>query len=264
MARLVVGNAVYHEVDLGSFHENEVQSALEARAHLLYPGFLFVPFTMSVEGAGASKRPDFILIENDYRCCWIGEVELVSHSLYGHVIPQVRTFREGVYGVTHAAHAKQRNGLVDEGRLARLLATDQPGVLVMANRFEAAWHNALRPEGAELAVFEMFRRADRAEFIFRANGFAPEAPGTRLSWLETDHSIPRLVRVHTPSALAPSEGPMEIEFKGAVTDWWLQLYEDKGWLRPVYGNPLQQQVIYELIRGPEGRLRIQEVKGQQT
>lgn len=260
MARLVVGNQVFHEVDLGCFHEHEVEAALKARAHLLYPGFQFVAFTATVEDGHNARQPDFLLIEQEYRSWWVGEVEMINHSLYDHVLPQVQVFRDGVYEGRHAAAAASKSTWVDESRLGLLIASERPGVLVIANRFDAQWQTTLRAEGVELGVFEMFRREDLTEFIFRANGFAPEAPGERLTLLEVDRSIERLVRLGTPSALPASATKIQIDVNGAMTDWTISVHGDKGWLRAEGGHRLERDAKYELIRGLDGRLRMEKAE----
>src|SRR5689334_16688900 len=41
------------------------------------------------------SRPDLALVAKDLSHWFVIEVELISHSLEGHVLPQVRTFRYG-------------------------------------------------------------------------------------------------------------------------------------------------------------------------
>ena len=93
----------------------------------------------SVKHVGREKhRRDLALIDPQYRYWWVIEVELIGHSLQGHVIPQVRTFVEGRYDKTHAAALAKRSKKLDPQKLAAMMLGEAPNVVVISNRVEAS------------------------------------------------------------------------------------------------------------------------------
>lgn len=64
----------------------------------LYPDCRVVPFKPLIECDAEGWRPDLALVEKGFAYWFVIEVELATHSLQKHVIPQVRAFRLGEYG----------------------------------------------------------------------------------------------------------------------------------------------------------------------
>jgi len=123
------------------------------------------------------------------------------------------------------------------------------------NHFNKDWESAIRFEGAELGVFEMFRQSDRAVFVFRINGYSPQSLGEELSFVEVDPGMPRLLRVLTPSALPGHNGDViQVAINGIFSDWIIQLYEDKAWLNPRGGHSLDAGINYIFKKTSDGSL----------
>ena len=62
------------------------------------------------------------MISTDYRHWVVVEVEMSRHSLYSHVIPQVRTIREASYTQEYAAYIHGKCPTLDEGTLGDMIA----------------------------------------------------------------------------------------------------------------------------------------------
>ncbi len=255
MSKIIDGSKQYYEVNLGSFHEPEIQRVIASKSNDIYPGFFYAPFEVLINSEYGSNKADFLLVECEYRSWWVCEVELLHHSLHEHVLPQIKTFRDGIYDEKHVEYATKKNHQIDPIRFRVLIETEHPGILVVVNRYDREWDLAIKYEGAELGIFELFRLSDRAEYIFRINGYTPHSPGELLTYVEVDQGMRRLLRVFTPSALPGHHGDIiHVAMNGVVSDWKIQLYADKAWLNPLGGHNLQADSRYKLKRSPEGTM----------
>ena len=101
-----------------AFFESEFEAVILQNVHLLCPNAILVPFKQTVfVSEYESKRPDLALIDLDYRFWWVIEVELASHSLSGHVVPQTRVLLEGRYGTEHIDALLRQKPSLDRDRL---------------------------------------------------------------------------------------------------------------------------------------------------
>lgn len=108
-----------------------------------------------------------------------------------------------------------------------------------------------------LTVVEIFR-SERNRHAFRLNGDYPSAPGHEISTVRLDPVIPRLVIVESPAGLeSPDDGQLLIDFEGATTKWTKVAASDKVWLSPIRSNPLEPGLRYALIKGEDGRLKLE-------
>lgn len=255
MAKILVGTKQYYEVNLGCFHEPEIQEVITSKSSYIYPGFYYANFDVAVNSEYGTNKPDFLLVESDYRSWWVGEIELIDHSLNGHVLPQIRTFRDGTYNQIHVSYAVNKNDQIDSIRFGVLIETIRPNILVVLDRYNEEWESAIKFEGAKLGIFEMFRRKDIADFIFRINGFIPQSFGDMLTFVEVDPWIHRLLRVEIPSALPGHNGDViPISINSVVSDWKIQMYEDKAWLNPIGGHILEVGTKYSLKKTSDDSL----------
>ena len=247
MGKLIQGDKVFERCDLNLFYEVEVQDQITARSDLVFPGYLYATFSEPIDGPAGRKKADFVLVENQYRCWYVGEVERVGHSLYSHVIPQVQTFRDGYYNDRHANAIKAKNPAIDLERLKVLMANEPPIVYVLVDRLASDWPEAIRHEQAKLGIFEIYRRVGLTEFIFRVNGESPASFSTFLSFCTHHTSIPRLMRLETPSALdIPNKTRIEVEFEERVGSWTVIKDQIAVLLMPDGGNMLETGYKYEL------------------
>lgn len=140
-----------------------------------------------------------------------------------------------------------QNPSVDRTRLAVLLSTVPPTVYVIADRWEKQWEDAIRFERAIFGVFEIYRRRDVTDFAFRVNGDAPIAHSTLLSKCSHYRSIPRLMRLDTPSAIdLPTKSKVLIDVDGSLQEWIIVRDGLAVFLDPVGGNLLAEGCTYEL------------------
>jgi hypothetical protein len=258
VAKIIYRNEVYQEISLKMFLESEVQDAFASRAHLVFPGYNYSRFDAIIRYENDSARPDFVLIEQGYRAWYIGEIEMVRHDLFGHVLRQIRVFVSGEYGVEHLKQIIDRRPDLDQTRLQLLVETVQPTVLVLSDKMEESWKTAIHSEGAKMAVFEIFRREQSADLLFRVNGYEPEIPGVFLSHCEFDRSLPRLLRVLIPAGVPAVHGQkLVIEYEGILSEWVYVVADDKAWLNPIGYPDLPRDIRYRLNLVPNGKLKLE-------
>ncbi|MBC7488848.1 MAG: hypothetical protein H7240_01245 [Glaciimonas sp.] len=231
---------------------------MASRAQILFPGYIYTRFTAEVYSAEHGyKIPDFALIEQGYRRWYIGEVERAQHPLHSHVLPQVHTFREGEYGPSHVKSVLKYTPSLDEERLKLLFANTPPTVIVVVNRPNQVWAEAMHSSNALLSIFEIFRLGDSAEFVFRINGDNVNTFDTQLSYCVVDESFKQAIRVLTPAAVPFSDGSkIPVVYNGIESEWVFRIFGLKGWLIPVNKSDFPPEKNFSLNLGQEQRLHL--------
>src|ERR1700730_17442443 len=99
MRTIMVGDChvdrVYRQSDPDAPSESEFEFCVARALSCVYPDFRCVVFNGSFRYDDRTYRPDLALVANDFSHWFLIEVELVSHSFEGHVLPQVQAFRYG-------------------------------------------------------------------------------------------------------------------------------------------------------------------------
>jgi hypothetical protein len=219
MARLRYRNSWFDEVNSTSFYETEFESVLLQNADLLVPGAHLVPFKQAISDYNqTSNCPDLALIDPAYRFWWVIEVELTSHSLRGHVLPQVRTFVEGRYGPEHVRALLRYGPALDERRLREMLRGDPPEIVVIADRFLDEWQRELRKVGVHYAVFNLFRSPENLDIMY-FDGSLPSLNAHHIS-RAIPIGITRMLRLLSPAAVPGENGStLQVFFHGRPTMW---------------------------------------------
>jgi hypothetical protein len=249
--RILVGDDWHDPVDTAPTYESAFEGVVRSQARVLFPGYRALPFKCTVENETSSARADFALIERRYLNWWVVEVEMAHHSLQSHVAPQVVTLSTARYGPKEADYLSRQAPDLPKERIADLLRGLPPKVLVIVNRPTSKdWQLTLRPLGAELAVFEIFR-SDRDRYVYRVDGFLPVAGDEVASecWLEP--SMPWMLRIAAPAGLSlPADRPIEILWNGRETRWLRQAGRDMIWLVCTDRNPLSVDERYLVVQVP--------------
>lgn len=219
MARLRYRNSWFEEVDSTTFYETEFEAVILQNADLLVPGAHLLSFKQAIsDEALNSNCPDLALIDPQYRFWWVIEVELTSHGLFNHVLPQVMTFVEGRYGREHVRALLRQNPALDERRLTDMLRGDAPEVVVIANRFLDQWQRELHRIGVHYAVFNLFRSAENIDIMY-FDGSLPSLSSQHLS-RAVPVGVPRMLRLLSPAAVPGANGTkLRISFRGRPTIW---------------------------------------------
>lgn len=123
--------------------ETEFELIVAKALMCIYPGYHCFPFGGTFKLEDNVSRPDIALVAKDLSHWFVIEVELVSHSLHGHVLPQIRTFRYGEPQsdcISVLAKALSMN----RSQIQTLLLTVPRTVAVIVNKRHRDWEISLQ------------------------------------------------------------------------------------------------------------------------
>jgi hypothetical protein len=253
--RLLVGHEWYEGLASEVWLESTYEAVIQSNAELLFPTWYLVPFKTMLEGADGVRKPDFALIDRQYRQWWIVEVELAHHSLNRHVLPQVDAFRTARLTRSHAAYLSARQPELDEKSLWQMMLGAPPRVLVTVNQPRPNWVQPLAAKNAILMIVEPFR-SHQNRIVLRVNGEQPEAAPEIVS--QCRRHLARMFRVDSPAKLGGQHNDhFEIEFAGEVSMWVRLDVADAVYLRSMRGNVLGDFNRMALIRDDDDRLHFE-------
>ena len=255
MPRLYHKGEWFDEVSPSSMAEAEFESLLIQNAELLRPNSVIVPFKKTVYSPENSARADLAMISNDYRDWVVVEVEMSHHSLYGHVIPQVRTLREASYTREYAAYICKKSPSLDEEKLDIMMRGEPPDVLVIVNKPDEEWQRELRRYGVSMMVFEIFRSVLN-KTIFVVDGEPPKLAQNFLSELSFGF-LPRCLLLSSPAALPIEPGvQFPILVDEQITYWERFHTATEAYLTPVGTLPIPPGRRYALTQSNSGEYMI--------
>lgn len=111
------------------------------------------PLVRDWHGHGA--KPDIAIISNDLDDWYVAEVELASHSISGHIAPQLETLRNGIYDRSLVPSLQKAFPDVGVETLTRLTTRD-PGLLCIVDQYTDAISRTCRSSGFDLVVLEPY------------------------------------------------------------------------------------------------------------
>lgn len=146
MKRLMVGDCVLEKLFSVSDPDAPIEIDFEASVvkalSCFYPKYDCIVFGGSFLHEGKVAKPDLALVAKDLSHWFVIEVELLSHSLEGHVLPQVRTLRYGSPQDNCAAILSRELGWSYES--SRTFVQVAPrGTAVVANKRDIRWEQML-------------------------------------------------------------------------------------------------------------------------
>lgn len=111
------------------------------------------PLVRDSHGHGA--KPDIAIVSNDLDDWYVAEVELASHSISGHIAPQLETLRNGIYDRSLVPSLQRAFPDVGVETLTRLTNRD-PGLLCIVDQYTERISRTCRSSGFDLAVLEPY------------------------------------------------------------------------------------------------------------
>jgi hypothetical protein len=112
----------------------------------LQPDCIIFPFHPKVHHDDAVWIPDLAVVDKDFGYWFVIEVEIATHHLEKHVIPQVTAFCEGRYG-ENTVEILSSALAVKKQRAETLLATIPRDVVVVSNKRDEKWNQKLAALG---------------------------------------------------------------------------------------------------------------------
>jgi hypothetical protein len=251
VARLLHRGEFYDSISPGALFEDDYERLLIANRLELYPAWHLVKFKQIVESEYGSARADLALIDKRYRGWWVVEVERGSHSLSGHVEPQVRSLATGQYTTAHADALHRELPTLNARALTELVRGEQPRVLVLVNEPRPEWKADLARWKAKVGVVEIFR-SHRDVDVLRVNGDHPDDLGDVITYCKLDPLLPTALLVSSPAAIGVRNGErVELLYNGGLTEWKRIDSADSAWLMPTRRAPLPEEPSNYLIMEDE-------------
>lgn len=256
VSTLLVGeckpNHLFHIWDADAASEAEFEGIVARALGCIYQNYTVIVFGGSFRYEGYVSKPDLALIAKDYSHWFIVEVELVSHSLYGHVLPQVRAFQYGDAQSDCVSILVRETGQ-SKVQIETFLKVVPRSVAVVANRRHRDWEIALGSHQIQLLSVSAFTSPSGIEAI--------EVDGrleVRLEHLgfgrfsATDRAI-RFPR----SVLLPDGEVMIDDPSGASASWFVTRDGNFAWVVKRVGHPDYSHGSYlQLTRAVGGTLSI--------
>ena len=213
-----------------------------------FPKYKCIMFGGTFIHEGRTYRPDMAMVARDFSHWFIIEVELTSHSLYQHVLPQVRAFR---YGEPQADCASSL-ALALEVSLsqARTLIDRIPyAVAVVANRDNSEWAIALASHGIQMLTVSAYSCPQGIE--------ATEINGTLeviSDSLGFGEYLASLRSLRFAILLRVPDGRIQIRDQYGSLSWWLvQRDEGTTWLTREIGTPdIEDRRHVQLVATSDG------------
>lgn len=240
-------------VDPTEFSEAEFETHVYSALKCVYKDYYCIPFGGSFEFDGDVKVADLALIHKTFSHWFVIEVELVSHSLHNHVVPQVRCFQYGKPRNTCIQYLCRYIPGCSEAQAQTLMNFVPRSVAVVANRTEPEWVNALRSVNVQFMAVSVFKGHDD-RFAFETDG-SLNVPHVSLGFF-TYSAATRTIRMDRSCGMP--EGVVQIEDPyGSVGLWTVRGSEDALWVTKNLGDPgFRDRVLLQVLRTQTGKLTL--------
>lgn len=202
----------YDAIPPGALYEYEFEDILMQHRDALFPGFKGARFNPTLTTHLGNVQADMILVDAEYRTCYVVEVELSTHPLNRHVLPQIEKIAAAKLGDQHADWLCARQSHFDNARLRALFRDVPHSTVLLANGPTPHWDDGLRTlPGIYRALVEVFR-SPLNRTILRVNGVQPEGPGDLITGLTPGAGLLKSAyRVAVPSSIGDEVTAMDTE-----------------------------------------------------
>ncbi len=233
---------------------SEAQFELDVAKALacLYPNHRCISFTGSFRHGDRVFRPDLALVAKDYSHWFVIEVELLTHSLHNHVLPQVRAFKSGEPQPDCVTQLAVRLG-IGCGEAQSLLHLVPKEVAVVANKSDYGWERTLKGSGVQMIVVSVYKSAQDAVAVEIEGDLeaAVESLGFG-QYSATDRSLRFRKDIRLPAGTVQLFDPA-----GGLSSWNVVQGPDAVWVTKAVGVPnLPHNAHIQVMKTIEGRLSL--------
>lgn len=256
MSTILIGNCedqnLYHLWDADAAREAEFEYVVAKALMCIYPDYKCVVFNGGFRFDNDVSRPDLALIAKDYSHWFIIEVELTSHSLSRHVLPQIRAFQYGTPEPDCITVLVRETGLL-ESQIQRFLNVVPRSVAVIANKRNREWEIAMDSHQVQYLVVSAYNSSKGAQAI-EVDGrlfVLKEHLGYGV-FFATDRSL------RFPRTVSLPDGEIMIDdVAGVGALWFVSRDAQYAWITRRLGTPdLPNEASVQLIREHGGRISI--------
>ena len=254
MRTLIVGecrdDSLYRLRDPDAPSETELEYQVVKVLSCVYQHCHCIVFGGGFEYEGKIYRPDLALVAKDFFYWFIIEVELLSHSLEGHVLPQVRAFRYGTpTSECEGILARELKILTESAKT--LLDHVPRAVAVIANKRDFEWYTMLRAHNIQYLAVSKFSSSNGVDAV-EVDGsleVLQESLGFG-RYIATDRSLrfPRLAKL--PIGTIRINDP-----EGSFSLWTVTRDDHYTWITKETGVPdIPNSSLVQLVRTMGGEI----------
>lgn len=256
MSTFVVGDCVATNLfqiwDADAALETEFEYIVAKALMCVYPNYHCILFGGTFKLENQVSRPDLALVAKDFSHWFVIEVELISHSLEGHVLPQIRTFRYGEPQPDCVSVLKKVTGL-EADQIRTFLKTIPRSVAVVVNKRSKDWEMAFKALQVQMLTVTAYSSPTgiRAVEVDGRLTALQEHLGYGL-YFATDRSLR-----YPQSVKLPNGEVMIDDFTGTGSLWTVRRDTSFAWVTKNTGVPdITNGTMVQTIRAFGGRISI--------
>lgn len=230
--------------------EVEFEATVAQALMCAYPKYECLVFNGGFRHHGEVSKPDLALVAKDFSHWFVIEVELTSHSLEGHVLPQIRRL---VYGDPEpdCETILSREMGIEKGQAATIVKRVPYRVAVVANKANDEWKRSLAALEAQMLSVLAFRSAS-GKRVLEVEG-SLDLTESSIGFAEYS-ATDRALRLLASAAL--DTGQVQIyDSNGGASLWTVTEVNGRKWMSKNVGTPdLVHGSRAQLIRSRDGRI----------
>lgn len=263
MPKLRYNEEWFYQLSLTALPEAHFEDLLIQNSEMIRSDAWMTRFKRTIYSEGAAAKADLAIIDHEYKEWFVIEVEMRRHSLYEHVLPQVRTLRDGYYGPEEAQYLVRNLPVLDMERISELIRGVSPKIVVVADRADSGWGDVLKGADVQFITMEIYK-SDFNRYIFSLDGGLPRRATDLISYCSYSAMLPRQLRVESPTGLEITHGQtIVIACEGEMMEWSRIDTRDNCYLRTRGPIRLRAGARYALLRthGGDVELKVVGAKG---
>lgn len=228
MSVIITNNSpanIYQLCDPTEIKESQFEQDVLRVINNLYPQWMIFPFRPEVRYFGSVWKPDLAIVDRQHNFWFVVEVEIATHHLEKHVLPQVTALKSGDY-VKSAASMIATQLKISEEEASTLMAYVPRETVVISNRRDKTWDEKLAALGIQHLVISEYRESITRQSIHKVDGaIVPAQKSLGFGRVKAiDHVIV------TKAGNFWREGNYEIDGPEGVASWYCLIDHDKAWL----------------------------------
>ena len=243
-------------------YEADFTSVVKTQLAKFLPNFSVLDFSPFVIGdEGIRRKPDLALIDRNYTMWAVVEVELDSHPLQHHVLPQVKAFVTGRYGVSHAKLIYEKDSNLNLENLHNLVTYVPPVIVVVVNSrsvLENGWSVLESHHSARLTFLETFRSKDD-DVVFSFSGYIPTPQPSQIVSLKKAKMLNALVCAQPIDVPAVISDEIRMYWRERLYTWRVLRTKDTVLFLTPRGITVREDRNYEARRIGESEFHLQEL-----
>lgn len=210
--------------------ENEFEEVAIRVLSRLYPDCTVFPFRPAVRYDDAVWNPDLALVHKQLSYWAVIEVEIATHHLEKHVLPQVTAFSGGVYSDNAAVQLAA--GLSVDLSIARtLLAYIPRDVLVVTNRYDEQWIRKLSAIGVQMLTIATYRNSTTGQAVHKIDGeIIPASRSIGFGRVKAEDGV-----ILTKAGNFWKQGIFNITAPEGTGQWLCSIKNGQAWLMKMRG-----------------------------